>query len=110
MMTWNLIFLPEADDDFNSLDLRRQLIVDTAIKRVLQNLLPQSESGYGKPLGLKGGRNLTGFLKIKLKGEGIRIAYQLIRTRTTMRVVVVGVGEDDEVYKMALKRKEKYGL
>ena len=109
-MTWNLIFLPEADDDFNSLDRRQQVVVDTAIKRVLQNPLPQSEGGYGKPLGHKGGRNLTGFFKIKLKGEGIRIAYKLIRTRTTMLVIVVGVREDDEVYKIALKRKEKYGL
>ena len=109
-MTWNLIFLPEADDDFNSLDRRQQVVVDTAIKRVLQNPLPQSEGGYGKPLGHKGGRNLTGFFKIKLRGEGIRIAYKLIRTRTTMLVIVVGVREDDEVYKIALKRKEKYGL
>ena len=109
-MIWDLIFLPEADDDFNSLDRRQKIIVDNAIKKVQTNPLPQSEGGYGKPLGHKKGRNLTGFFKIKLRGEGIRIAYKLIRTRTTMLVIVVGVREDDEVYKIALKRKEKYGL
>lgn len=85
-MIWDLIFLPEADDDFNSLDRRQKIIVDNAIKKVQTNPLPQSEGGYGKPLGHKKGRNLTGFFKIKLKGEGIRIVYRLIKIKTKMLV------------------------
>lgn len=109
-MTWNLIYLPAAEDDYNSLDHRQKSVVDKAVKRVKENPLPQSEGGYGKPLGRKGGRNLTGFLKIKLKGEGIRIAYKLIRTQTTMLVVVIGMREDDEIYEIAVRRKKMYGL
>lgn len=109
-MIWDLIFLPEADDDFNSLDRRQKIIVDNAIKKVQTNPLPQSEGGYGKPLGHKKGRNLTGFFKIKLKGEGIRIVYRLIKIKTKMLVVVIGLREDEEVYEIAAKRMKKYNL
>jgi len=107
---WDLIFLPEADDDFNSLDRRQKIIVDNAIKKIQTNPLPQSEGGYGKPLGHKKGRNLTGFFKIKLKGEGIRIVYRLIKIKTKMLVVVIGLREDEEVYEIAAKRMKKYNL
>ena len=109
-MTWNAIYLKDAEDDYHSLDHRQQVIVDKAIERVQENPLPQNEGGYGKPLGHKGGRNLTGFLKIKLKGDGIRIVYKLIRTQTTILVVVIGMREDDEIYEIAVRRKKKYGL
>ena len=109
-MIWDLIFLPEADDVFNSLDRRQKIIVDNAIKKVQTNPLPQSEGGYGKPLGHKKGRNLTGFFKIKLKGEGIRIVYRLIKIKTKMLAVVIGLREDEEVYEIAAKRMKKYNL
>ena len=38
------------------------------------------------------------FLKIKLRGEGIRIVYHLERTDTRMLIVVIGIREDEEVY------------
>ena len=50
------------------------------------------------------------FLKIKLRGEGIRIVYKLIRTETQMLIVVVGVREDDEVYDTAQRRRDKHTL
>ena len=68
------------------------------------NPLPASEGGYGKPLGNKGGNNLTTLLKIKLRGPGIRVVYELVRTETSMLIVVVGAREDDEVYEIASKR------
>jgi mRNA interferase RelE/StbE len=49
-------------------------------------------------------------LKIKLRGEGIRIVYKLIRTETKMLVIVVGVRKDEEVYEIAQRRRSKYGL
>ena len=94
-MTWDLKYLPEAEKDLASLDRSRQLIVRKAIKKVQQNPLPQSEGGYGKPLGHKQGTNLTNFLKIKLRGDGIRIVYKLYRTETRMLIVVIGVREDE---------------
>ena len=105
-MIWNVKYLPEAEKDLASLDHSQQILVSAAIKKVKQNPLPQSEGGYGKPLGHKKGTNLTNFLKIKLRKEGIRIVYKLVRTETTMLVVVIGIREDEEVYEIAQKRKK----
>ena len=109
-MTWEVKYLPEADKDIASLARNQQIVVQKAIKKVKENPLPQSEGGYGKPLGHKHGTNLTSFLKIKLRGEGIRIVYKLFRTETQMLVVVVGVREDDEVYEIAQHRKDKHNI
>ena len=109
-MSWSVVYLPEAEKDILALARNRQLLVNKAIKKVKQNPLPQSEGGYGKPLGHKQGTNLTNFLKIKLRGAGIRIVYKLVRTDRQMLVVVVGVREDEEVYEIAAKRKNIYNL
>ena len=109
-MSWNVAYLTEAEKDILALARNQQIIVNKAIKQVRQNPLPQSESGYGKPLGHKHGLNLTNFLKIKLRGTGIRIVYKLVRTDKQMLVVVVGVRADEEVYDIASKRKVLYKL
>ena len=103
-MNWELDYLPEAREDIKNLDRSKQIIVIKAIKKVKTNPLPQAEGGYGKPLGNKHGFNLTTLLKIKLRGEGIRIVYKLIRTDTKMMIVVVGAREDEEVYRIAQRR------
>ena len=61
-------------------------------------------------MGHKRGRNLTGYLKIKLRGEGIRIVYKLKRTATKMLVIVIGLREDEEVYEIAQERINRYKL
>ena len=109
-MSWDVQYLPEAEKDIEALALNQQIVVQKAIKKVKENPLPQSEGGYGKPLGHRRGTNLTSFLKIKLRGEGIRIVYKLVRMETQMLVVVVGVREDDEVYDLAQRRKIRNGL
>ena len=109
-MNWIVKYLPEAEKDMHLLARNQQILVSKAIKKVKENPLPQSEGGYGKPLGHKGGTNLTGFLKIKLKGAGIRIVYKLIKTDSKMLIVVIGVRQDDEVYELAAKRKQNNNL
>ena len=109
-MSWGLSFLPEAMKDLNSLGKSQQILVLKSIEKVRTNPLPASEGGYGKPLGNKGGKNLTGLLKIKLRGAGIRVVYKLIRTETQMLVVVVGFRSDDEVYDTADNRVKKHEL
>ena len=109
-MSWQVLYLPEAEMDMRALARNQQLIVRKAIDKVKENPLPQSEGGYGKPLGSKQGVNLTGFLKIKLRGEGLRIVYQLIRKNGQMLVIVIGVREDEEVYQIVRKRKERHQL
>lgn len=103
-MIWKLRYLPEALRDLQQFDHSQQLVVIKQIKKVQQNPLPESEGGYGKPLGHKRGQNLTGFLKIKLLKEGIRVVYRLIRTDSEMLIVVVGMRRDEEAYETASKR------
>ena len=79
MIRWTEKWLPEARDDMKKLGEPRKSHVYKAIKKVRANPLPQSEGGYGKPLGNRSGNNLTGLLKVKLRKDGIRIAYRLER-------------------------------
>lgn len=109
-MNWQLDFLPEARKDLRELDGSQRTLVLKAIKKVQQNPLPADEQGYGKPLGKLSGSNLAGFLKIKLRAAGLRIVYKLIRTETSMLIVVIGARADDEVYEIAQKRAQKHNL
>ena len=109
-MKWELIYLPEVEIDYQNLTRHQQIITDKAVKRVKENPLPNNEGGYGKPLGHKHGRNLTGYLKIKLQGEGIRIVYKLVRSESKMLVIVIGIREDDKIYEIAQHRILKYKL
>lgn len=109
-MIWKLSYLPEVDKDFNKIGKTEEIMVRKAISKTLQNPLPMSEGGYGKPLGNRGGSDLRGLLKIKLKRIGIRVVYKVVRTETEMLVIVVGAREDDEVYSIAQARADKYGL
>ena len=72
--------------------------------------MPDYENGYGKPLGNHNSTNLAGFMKIKLRSAGLRVVYQLVKTESTMLIVVVGVRADEEVYEIAQKRVDKYHL
>ncbi len=109
-MKWKLGFLPEAAKDLAELAGNQKIMVTKAINKVLENPLPASEGGYGKPLGNKQGNNLSGFLKIKLKSAGIRVVYKLVKIDGQMLVVVIGARADDEVYDMAKHRADKHNL
>ena len=109
-MNWVVKYLPEADKDLDNLSRRQQVLVKKTVKKVQENPLPQNEGGYGKPLGHKRGLNLTNLLKIKLRGEGIRIVYKLVKTESQMLVIVVGIREDDEVYELAHTHRTKHDL
>lgn len=109
-MNWKLSYLPEAAKDLKELAGNQRIMVTKAINKVLENPLPVSEGGYGKPLGNKQGNNLSGFLKIKLKSAGIRVVYKLVKIDGQMLVVVIGARADDEVYDVAQHRAEKHNL
>lgn len=49
-------------------------------------------------------------MKIKLRGEGIRVVYKLIKTESQMLIIVVGIREDEEVYEIAHSRRTKHNL
>ena len=107
-MNWKLAYLPEAEKDLKSLAGSQRLLVQKAIRKVLQNPLPVDENGYGKPLGNHNRASLSSFLKIKLKAAGIRVFYKLQRTEDTMLVIIIGVRADEEVYEIAQKRANKH--
>jgi len=104
MKYWYVTYLREAEKEHDALESSARIQVDRAIRKVSQNPLPKSEGGYGTPLGHKQGRNLTGLMKIKLKKLGIRVVYSLVRDAETMRIIVVSVRADEEVYELAKKR------
>lgn len=109
-MTWQIEFLEEAKNDLKKLDHSSQIQVLKGIRKVGQNPLPTFQGGYGKPLGNKSGTNLTNLLKIKFLDLGIRVVYKLEKTESTMKIIVISARADEQVYKEAYKRKEKYIL
>lgn len=80
--------------------------MSSAITKVSQNPLPANEGGYAKTLGNKHGHDLTGLSKLKLKKNGILIVYALVRTETSMKIIVISARANDEVYELASKRIE----
>jgi len=109
-VNWIIEFLPEVEKDISKLSNNQRISVFIAFQKVKTNPLPMTDGGYGKPLGNKHGIDLAGFLKIKLRGEGIRIVYKLIRRESQMLVVVVGLREDDDVYTIAARRRIRHSL
>ena len=104
MSSWKVKFEKRARQDYFNLDGSQRNQVMRAIYKTAQNPLPKREGGYGTELGNKNGNDLTGCLKIKLKKAGIRIIYKLERTAQGMTVVIIGMREDDNVYKEAARR------
>ena len=104
MKPWTVEFTDEAKRDMCDLSNTQRFQVNKALIKVSQNPLPNSEGGYGKPLGNKGSTNLTGLLKIKLLKLGIRVVYKLVRDDKVMKIIIVAARADDEVYEIAAKR------
>lgn len=104
---WTVKYLKAALDDLKKLDHSQRIEVLKKIDRTAENPLPQSEGGYGEPLGNLKIAQLTGYCKIKLQKLGLRVVYRLERDDVTMRIVVVSARADEEVYKIAQKRKQQ---
>ena len=103
-MNWQVEYEEAAKADLKKLDATQQMLVLKGIRKVSQNPLPQSEGGYGKPLGNHSDTRLAGLMKIKFRDAGLRVVYRVIRTETTMKIIVISVRDDEAVYKLAAKR------
>ena len=101
-MSYELTYLSEAIDDMEKLDGSQRKMVRKALGKLKDNPLPQTEGGYGQWLGQ--GINLSGFLKVKLRGAGLRIVYTLKRENEKILIIIIGAREDEEVYELAEKR------
>ena len=104
LSSWNIVYGADVDEDMANLDGSVRPQVLSAIRKVSQNPLPKREGGYGTELGNKDGLNLTGCLKIKLRKAGIRVVYTLERTEQDMKIVIVGIRADLDVYRRAVQR------
>ena len=103
-MTYKLSFIKQAAEDYKALDGSQRKIVYKAIKRILINPLPNTEGGYGKPLGNQSNSSLAGLMKIKLKSSGLRIVYKLEKHEDNVLIIIIGARADSKVYKEAEKR------
>lgn len=109
-MNWKIEYLEEARKDLASLDRGARIQVLKGIQKVSQNPLPMSEGGYGKPLGNRKGLNLTNLMKIKFRDLGVRVVYKIIRTETSMVILVISARTDEQVYREAQSRRTKHDL
>ena len=108
-MIWAVEYTAAAKADLVALDRSQQIQVLKAVRKVAGNPLPNTEGGYGKPLGNRAASHLAGYLKIKLLKLGIRVVYRLERQQGIMRVVIVSVREDEKVYHLLQERIKKEG-
>ena len=108
-MKWDIRISKEAKKEYRRLDKRMRLQVLAGILKVSKNPLSHP-NGYGKPLGNKHGKNLTGFFKIKYKDIGIRVVYTLALEERIMNIIVVSERSEDFCYEIAVKLYEKYGM
>lgn len=113
---WAVGFVAEALGDLDEAARAGQIeIVLGALVKLAKD--PRAKpDGYGEPLGShQSTGNLTGCLAAKLKGRvGLRIVYLLTTEQVdgkeadVIKVLVVQNREDEQVYREAMKRLEKY--
>ena len=103
---WRVEYLKEAQRDLKRLDMYNRKLVLKAIDKTTERPLPPPD-GIGKPLGNHASSRLSGFYKIKLRGLGYRVVYQLVVTAEVMRIIVISIRDDETVYKEAERRIHK---
>lgn len=102
-MEWTIEYIKEAQRDLKKLEPYNRLQILKAIEKTAEHPLPPPD-GIGKPLGNHASSNLAGFYKIKLKNLGYRVVYGLKRENNIMKVIVIGIRDDEAVYKEAERR------
>lgn len=102
-MKWTVEFIKEAQKDLKRLDPYNQRLILKAISKTAERPLPPPD-GIGKPLGNHLAANLSGFYKIKLRDLGYRVVYSLELENGVMKIIIISVRADEEVYKEAERR------
>ena len=102
-MVFKVEFIPEAVNDFDSLDGSLQKEVAKKVDALAENPF------LGKPLGNKFGLDLTGFYKIYAAKKKYRIVYRLIgKNLEVIEIFGIGKREKKEIYKLILHRLKKF--
>lgn len=82
------------------LSKKQKINVLDKIEFVSSNPYPKSKGGYGEPLV----GNLSGLLKFRFDSD-YRVVYKLEEVNGVMKVLIIGLRKDKEVYKEAERRK-----
>ena len=93
-MTYELLFHPDALDEWGKLD---QSVREQFKKRLVERL----DNPHVPASKLSGQKNRY---KIKLKSAGYRLVYDVVDTQLIITVVAVGKRERNAVYKAAALR------
>ena len=102
MLVHPIEFIPQAADDYRSLDGSVKKKVDKKLEELSKNPL------IGEHLGNKFNVNLTGFYKIYIDNKKYRIVYRIIDDEIEI-IEIWGIGKRDkeEIYKIIGKRHKK---
>ncbi|MBX3303286.1 MAG: type II toxin-antitoxin system RelE/ParE family toxin [Nitrospira sp.] len=97
-MRYSVTLTADAADDFRRLDGSLKQPVAKQLKKLETSPL------LGEHLGNKADLDLTGYYKLYVARENIRIVYRIIEQEVTVEVVAIGKREDPAVYRTSLKR------
>lgn len=89
----NVVFLPEAADDFRRLDHSRKIKVLKALRKVAVAPLQ-----IGKPLGNQAGRVLVGMRSAYVDSKSVRIIWTVLEDGNIQVVLVAGIAEREGMY------------
>lgn len=106
-MKWEIEYLKEAQKDLKRLDPYNRRLILKAIEKTAERPLPPPD-GIGKPLGNYAASSLSGYYKIKLRGIGYRVVYGLKQEQAVMKIIVIGIRDDEAVYKEAERRIQNF--
>jgi mRNA interferase RelE/StbE len=92
----NILFIPEAVNDYRSLDGSIKKLVNEKIDKLKGNPF------LGEALGNKNNMDLTGYYKIYTSKKTYRIVYRILKSE----IEIWGIGKRDkmEIYKNIEKR------
>ena len=102
-MKWTIEYIKEAEHDLRKIEPHSRLLILKAIEKTAERPLPPPD-GIGKPLGNHAASKLSGYFKIKLKSLGYRVVYGLKKGNGVMKIIVIGIRDDEAVYKEAERR------
>lgn len=99
-MSYQIVFIPEAAEDYKQLDGSVKKLVNKKIDELSENPF------LGEQLGNKFNIDLTGFLTTYINSKKHRIVYRVVTPEKVEIVEVWGIGKRDkeEIYKTIGKR------
>ncbi len=97
-MMYKVVFHPEAEKEFLSLDNRVRLLVSKQLIKISASPL------LGEGLGNRHGYDLSGYRKMYVDNKRVRIVYSIHEDRIEVQIIAIGKRDDFEVYKVARNR------